>query len=106
MGIKTRFMTAIFGAVLMFFLGTQMPSISAYVSMHQRSIARWWPLAVTSARSGGSSGGGSGGSSSGSGGGDARVGAPSGGRSSKPDTQSELLRLVLADDERALCSVR
>ena len=118
MGTKTRISTAIFGAVLMFFLGSNIPLITSMLGLTRRSnfqaqaslkssatssAAAAIEAAARAAAALGSSGSSAGATGAGAGTSDAGAArrAPT-----KNEVAAEVLRGVLADDDRKLCSVR
>ena len=105
MGTKTRISTAIFGAVLMFFLGSNIPLITSMLGLTRRSNFHATSAALKSSALSSSAaaieaaalaGGGGGG-----GGGEGKKKPPT-----KNELAAEVLRSVLVDDDRKLCSVR
>ena len=116
MGTKTRISTAIFGAVLMFFLGSNIPLLTSMLGLTRRgnfgaqakgslsltSAAAVEAAAAALTSAAGSSGGAGGGSS-------ATSATGQGGKPRLPTKNAvaaEVLRGVLLDDDRRLCSVR
>jgi hypothetical protein len=125
MGTKTALSSAIFGAVLMFFLGSNIPLFSSMLGLTRRASfsskvhipsslgsGASNPVAAAAAAlaSGSSGSGASGNGGDGGGAGGGSGGGGGGGKPSKPltknDLAAEVLRGVLVDDDRKLCSVR